>query len=69
MREVEKREFSDNYLIQEYLKRAKSDFGEKNVSYTTIADGKKILIEISNSEHSVQRKQHTMPEYLRKQGD
>lgn len=68
MRESEKREFKDNEMIQEYLKKAKSDFGSKNVTFYQGEDGSSI-IRIKNDASGVTRKEHTLPEYQRKLGD
>lgn len=68
MRPEEKRKFEADRLIKDYLSKAKKDFGEKNVKSETTSDGK-VIITISNDVSTVSRKEHTHPEYMRKDGD
>lgn len=68
MRESEKREFKVNAKVQKYLKEARYDFGEQNVTFYQGEDGSSI-IRIKNDVSGVTRKEHTFPEYRRKDGD
>ena len=68
MRESEKRSFKDTALIQDYLKKARHDIRKKNVTFYEGEDGSSI-IRIKNDVSGVTRKEHTFPEYRRKDGD
>lgn len=67
MRETEKRQFRDEELVKELIKKAQSDFGIQQVSVKETTKG--ILLKISNEQSSSVRRQHKTPEYLRKVGD
>lgn len=64
----EEREFRLEELIGEHLNRARSDFGEQNVSHYKGDDGSTI-IRIANNSSSVVRKVHSHPEYILRDGD
>lgn len=68
MREAEKREFKDNQLVQEFLKAAEREYGEKKVSYTKNSDGI-MTITIQAGDKKVTRKHHSRPKYSLKSGD
>lgn len=68
MREAEKREFKDEKLIKDFLRKKGEDHGELTVEKAGTSD-ESDLIRLSNSEKTETRKEHTFPEYLRTQGD
>lgn len=69
MREAEKREFHDQKLVDDVLRKAKSNFGEKNVKEVVDKVNGTITITISNAQTTVSRKEHRLPEHMRKEGD
>ena len=58
----------DKDLVDDFIRRAQSDFGEKNVTYFKGTDASSLIL-IKNSDTSISRKEHTLPEHLRKNGD
>ena len=54
--------------VANLIRKAESDCGKKNVTYFTGEDGSSI-IRIKNSRGTVSRKEHTLPEHVRKNGD
>ena len=64
MKRLEEMEMS----VEDFVERAKSNFGSKNVTSYRNEHGL-LIIEISNGTEHVSRKDYKVPEYRRKQGD
>ena len=54
-------------MVEDYIRKGKSDFGENCVTTFTGEDGSTI-IRIANSASSISRKEHTLPEHARTMG-
>ena len=65
-RELQTKALDDKAAL--LIMKAESDFGKKNVAYSHGEDGS-IVITIRNSRGKISRKEHKLPEHVRKDGD
>lgn len=69
MRDAEKKEFAAEALINEVVRKAKKNFGEKNVKEDVDKVNGTVVITISTEHAKVTRREHRFPEHMRKEGD
>lgn len=69
MKPVEKKEFAAEALINEVVRKAQTNFGKKNVKEKVDTANGICVITISTKDATVTRKEHRLPEHMRKQGD
>ena len=69
MRKDEKREFAAEALINDVVRKAKKNFGEKNVKEDVDKVNGTVVITISTEHAKVTRREHRFPEHMRKEGD